>query len=386
MQVKYLSNWGKAGISSVHSWCARILLLLALVSWLPSSWADLNAVNMGSYTLSGPVDQQPINQPIIFQSGVNAYETTQGTVFSWFGCWNIRGEAWSDAPRVPGLTVPVNGISHRVFQIPQLPGIGYVIDVKDPKASVWKAINDTVEPPSTVPGYRTTYESPLFGLCSNIGLSVRVTLIKLGRVPVVNSSQVYTISNFLSFRAWRTGLITGETLFQGPSTTSLSFTLRSLASSCRMTGASNQNISLPEIGTSQLPAVGSTFAGNSNVAQFSLQCDPGVTLYATLNDANSPSNTSDVLTNTGTAKGVGVQLLQTSASYSTSNCANGTPCRFGPDSTLKGTTNQWQIGPSNTGNAATTNPYVTFQARYIRTGAVQVGTVRAVSTITFSYQ
>ena len=366
---------------------ARSTLMGALAFCTFPSQAQFNPVNMGNFILSGPVDRQAIVFPIAFQGGTNPQIKNQNQVFRWPGCPRIRAEAWSDAPRVPGQTASYRGQPHSVFQIPGLPSIGYIIDVKDPKSAKWIAINDQIVAPSTQPGYRTTYESPpKKGLCNNVGLSMQITLVKLGRGPMEKSNRTYTVPNFISFRVSRIDAGDANTFFRGPTSASLSFNLRSMPTSCRLTSAAAQHITLPEIRMRDLPSIGSTYDGG-NEAKFTVQCEPGVTPLATLTDASDPSNLGNILTNTGTAQGVGVQLLQTSYAFTNSHCVNNsTACRFGPDSSAPGNPNQWRWTPYYNLNPATTNPTLRFKARYIRTGQLRGGDVKATATITFSYQ
>lgn len=62
------------------------------------------------------------------------------------------------------------------------------------------------------------------------------------------------------------------------------------------------------------------------------------------------------------------------------NAAN-TPISFGPDSANFGTTNQWLVG-----NSTGTNISIPLSVRYIRTGPINPGTVKAAATFTMSYQ
>ncbi|KIG06730.1 type-1 fimbrial protein subunit A [Caballeronia concitans] len=105
----------------------------------------------------------------------------------------------------------------------------------------------------------------------------------------------------------------------------------------------------------------------------SLSCSTGATVLITLTDAVDASNRTTTLKTTAdsTAQGIGVQILNSA----------GTPVAFGPDSALPGNTNQWTVGSSPNGTLQ-----VPLTARYVRTGAVNAGTVRALATFTMSYQ
>ncbi|KWE20254.1 adhesin [Burkholderia cepacia] len=96
--------------------------------------------------------------------------------------------------------------------------------------------------------------------------------------------------------------------------------------------------------------------------------------YVTLTDNSNSGNRSDLLSLTSDSKasGVAVQILK-----------NGTPLRFGPDSSAPSNPNQWKAGNIPQGQGGFTIP---LTARYIQTGALKGGTANAVATFTMSYQ
>lgn len=102
-------------------------------------------------------------------------------------------------------------------------------------------------------------------------------------------------------------------------------------------------------------------------------CAAGTRLSMGLTDSVDPSNFSNTLQldAASTARGVGIQVLN----------ATGSPVSFGPDSAAPGGQNQWPIG-----NAPSGALQIPLTARYIRTGDVSSGTVKALATFTMSYQ
>jgi len=102
-------------------------------------------------------------------------------------------------------------------------------------------------------------------------------------------------------------------------------------------------------------------------------CASGAKVSITLTDSVNPSNRSNTLqlSADSTAQGVGIQVLN----------STGSPVSFGPDSAAPGNTNQWLIGDSPNGVLQ-----VPLTARYISTGTVAAGTVKALATFTMSYQ
>ncbi|MBV7576695.1 type 1 fimbrial protein [Pseudomonas sp. PDM32] len=138
----------------------------------------------------------------------------------------------------------------------------------------------------------------------------------------------------------------------------------------------NQQVVLPTVSRSSLQSVGSTAA--SQGFTIGVSCPPGVALHATMTDANFPDNRGNFLRLAGdsTAAGVGLQIRVSDRADVVS---------YGPDSRIARTQNQWFVGGNATSLA--TVHIIPFTVRYVRTGETLLpGTVRARSTITFSYQ
>jgi len=131
------------------------------------------------------------------------------------------------------------------------------------------------------------------------------------------------------------------------------------------------SVAMPVISGSTLPSIGSTAAATP--FKIELTCNAGATLFMTLTDASTPSNTSDKLTATAdsTATGVALQIFR----------EDGTTVSYGPDSSLPGTTNQHLIGATTDGIQL-----IPFTAKYIRAGAVTAGSLNGKATFTLSYQ
>ncbi|WP_422420433.1 fimbrial protein [Pseudomonas sp. GZD-222] len=148
-------------------------------------------------------------------------------------------------------------------------------------------------------------------------------------------------------------------------------------STCTVIAADqNQTVVLPAVSSSSLQRVGST-AGSQSFTM-GVNCPAGVALHATMTDVNDPANRSNVLTLAAesTAAGVGLQITATDRANVVS---------YGPDSRVAGNTNQWLV--DGNANSPATNYRIPFTARYVQTAeTVRPGTVRARSTITFSYQ
>lgn len=157
-----------------------------------------------------------------------------------------------------------------------------------------------------------------------------------------------------------------------------SITLRDIiigndAKTCRLLTPSQMTVTLPTISSRSLPFAGDeVLAGQANLR---LQCDSGVTVWATLTDSTNPGNTSDMLTLTdnSTATGIGLKIYKNEDSSA---------LQFGPDSYVKGTQNQWQLS-----NGTESSPSVNLKVKYVNTmGTITPGTVNGIVTYTFSYQ
>jgi len=134
------------------------------------------------------------------------------------------------------------------------------------------------------------------------------------------------------------------------------------------TASKNQTVNLPKVNKSKFSGVGSV----TGTMPFSmkLNCEAGVSVYATITDVNDLGNAGPNLTldSTSTATGVGVQILANGSS---------TPSSFGSD-------NQFHLFK----NTATTetNHTIPFQARYVQTeSSISAGVVGAKATILFNY-
>ncbi|MCA7921142.1 type 1 fimbrial protein [Burkholderia cenocepacia] len=96
-------------------------------------------------------------------------------------------------------------------------------------------------------------------------------------------------------------------------------------------------------------------------------------IYVTMTDVAQPSNRGHLLTLAASsdATGEAVQIL-----------SDGTPVKFGPDSSAENNTNQWFV--RRTGDETYTIP---VSARYIRTGTeMKPGVANVAATFTMSYQ
>ncbi|EGF15306.1 MULTISPECIES: fimbrial protein [Haemophilus] len=159
------------------------------------------------------------------------------------------------------------------------------------------------------------------------------------------------------------------------------FSLRVEAKTCQLDTPNDLIVVMPTIANQHIPKRGDQRYGGK--FQIRLTCpttsdDNGkkIAAYMTLTDQTDPSNRGDILTLTpqSTAQGVGIKLYKNNDASALS---------YGPDSSLKGTENQWKFS-SRDGEE---KPTVEFKAFYVnKDGNITGGTVNAVATYTFSYQ
>lgn len=137
------------------------------------------------------------------------------------------------------------------------------------------------------------------------------------------------------------------------------------SSGCSISGGQDLSITLSDVYPADLPSVGSTW-GQSGEKDITLNCNAGTNVYIKFDGTQSSESTSDtVLQNNGTAKGVGVQLMDLHDGQT--NKAIDMGYRWSP--------------VSNSGTSAK----IPIAARYYRTGTLSAGTVDASATYTLDY-
>jgi len=241
-----------------------------------------------------------------------------------------------------------------------------------------------------VPGYSDVYQTSLPG----VGIRFELTGGTNTAYRTAPRSEVVTFQSAGLYPMYRragiviTGPVTGGTLSSLPSMTltyegvepgcltarSTTITLAAnsvvTALTCNVT-TPNIAVTLPPVPSINLRPSGTT-AGATNFS-IGLNCANGgsASVRMTLTDlANTANRTSRLtLDSSSTAKGVALQILR-----------NGSPVSFGPDSAVAGTQNQLTIG------SASGLSSIPLSVRYVSTGLVVPGTVKAAATFTMSYQ
>lgn len=165
----------------------------------------------------------------------------------------------------------------------------------------------------------------------------------------------------------------GAVAFSG--TTYLSaMTIKVTASGCTLTSGAQTNVKLPQLVGNKLKAVGAV-SDESAPVTLRVNCQGAVKVYTTLTDAANPANEGTILSAHpgSTSRGVGLQIYKQGSE---------TPLNFGPDSAVKGNTNQWLAGQVTDGSLS-----IPLVARYVKTAQTFTpGSLDASATFTFSYQ
>jgi type 1 fimbria pilin len=248
-----------------------------------------------------------------------------------------------------------NGTNYTIYNT-NIPGIGYVV-----LSSVVAAGTSFGSIAMTGTSAQTIASGTVYAN-TTITITSQVRLIKTASLTASSYTMNRTTFAYYAISTnWAGG--TGSVYMNGS-------TLSMQDTTCTV-NSQNINVSLPAINTAQLPALSSTTG--STPFSITLNCPSSKNIYMTLTDNSNPLRTSSAigLEPTGsTASGIGIQVLR-----------NGNPVLLGPDSSMAGNTNQFVIGLNQLGSIT-----IPLSARYIRTGTVQSGKVKAVATFTMSYQ
>jgi type 1 fimbria pilin len=192
----------------------------------------------------------------------------------------------------------------------------------------------------------------------SFNVSGTIELVKTG--PITAG----TITPTASTGTYYTGILnSGVTLNDGTGTLSIAGGTAVRPVTCSVTSATaNQTIPMATVSPSMLPSAGAVAA--KTPFSIALICESGVSVAVTFTSASGNSGIDSVLASSGTATGVGVQLLDASQKPVTLDTA-------------------LQLTPGTTGNAS-----FQFFGQYYRVGSAEAtaGTVRATTIFTMSYQ
>lgn len=260
---------------------------------------------------------------------------------------------------VPGITYANGGRTHLVYET-GIPGIGYAL-----MASVYNGESSTSSPWSAVTSDWTQIPSGRKQGQAN----VRVALVFTGAL----TTGTYTTP----FREIGE-VFEGKTI--GDRTTKIyldSIKINVTATGCSLTSPTQNDITLPQLLASRLASIGDV-SDASGTTSLRVNCKQPTSVYVTLTDVVTPTNTGNVLSLAPDSKatGVGVQFFKQGSA---------TPLGFGPDSSNKGNTNQWLAG-TLTGSSGG-NLTIPLVAKYVKTEPkITPGSVNARASFTLSYQ
>jgi type 1 fimbria pilin len=350
-------------VNTVHKIFLALLLLLFANSAFAVCQGNSTTVGLPAVTYNqgsgGTAPGQPLSGWSNVDGIINIIDATNCQYHVWLA--QIKDV---ETP-VPGLTYS-DGLNTYPIYPTGIDNIGYILMVKDPNATDFGPVT---------PDYTTTYPAPgtINAPAGIIGIRAQIRLIATGPL----SPGIYTLPSKLVAQmdgwAWSGGPHTAGTgyIYFGGTTVTVT------GNGCLVTTPMNQSVTLPNVAQGEFTGVGSTPSERSPVVNVSVKCDAGVAVYATMTDATTAGNLTNILslTPSSTAQGVGIQVFHDGQS---------TPVTFGPPSgTPDGNPAQWFVG-SNPGTATYTIP---FTASYIQTeNSVSAGSVTGRATVTFTYQ
>ncbi|WP_124864048.1 fimbrial protein [Burkholderia anthina] len=283
-------------------------------------------------------------------------EQQRTTYFIGPDCDGKQYRVRSPGKLVPGITFSYGGKSHPVYET-GIPGIGYAL-----MAAVQNGASP-LSPWSPVTSDWT--QIPVYPSSSD--LYARVALVFSGALVSGSYSIPYTKIGDVYLDQGSGGR--ASAIYMNP------LRINITATSCSLTSATQSSVALPELFAPRLASVGDV-STESGTTSLMVNCKQSTGVYVTLTDVVTPTNTGNVLSLApeATATGIGIQLFKEGSS---------TPLGFGPDSSLKGNTNQWLAGRV-TGSGTLTIPIV---AKYVKTAPkITPGHVNARASFTLSYQ
>ncbi|MGS0895689.1 fimbrial protein [Burkholderia stagnalis] len=259
---------------------------------------------------------------------------------------------------VPGVSYEAEGRIHPVYET-GIPGVGYAL-----MTSVWDPVVGTRSPWAPI----TSNWMQVSSGYTQGEADVRVALVFTG--PLVTGSYSVPFRQIAELVQVRAGGETPSGIYFSP------FKLNVTATGCSLTSSTQNDLSLPQLVATGLTSIGDVSSA-SGTTSLRVNCKQATSIYVTLTDIVSPGNTGNVLSLApeSTATGVGIQLFKASSSS--------TPLGFGPDSSIKGNTNQWLAGTL----LGSGNLNIPIVAKYVKTAPkITPGEVKARASFTFSYQ
>ncbi|QCT19762.1 type 1 fimbrial protein [Jejubacter calystegiae] len=337
--------------------------------WLLALWMALLSVGVSAVEKKSDVELMPNSISYFGPSSsvgslIGGAWSTSVTVDPVFNCGILPSYDCYQATIVPdpslisaGISVEIDGVSYTVYET-GTPGLGFVMSMKDAKASNWIPLSaDTV---NTYPAAGTN--SP----ATSVGLMVRISYVTTGKNLQVGSFDVPAIRAAV-FNAYA---------YSGGVAESADITIAATSFSAMAYGCAvdtkDVSVELGSVDVRTLDAVGAMSERKS--FSVTLSCAMNIALYASISDMSHPGNFSDAvsLTPDSSAQGVGVAFFYNGQG----------PLWLGQDSADAGIMNQFFIQDSGLSETLT----LPFQVSYYRKGDIVPGSANALAGITFSYQ
>ncbi|MEJ8856434.1 fimbrial protein [Variovorax robiniae] len=340
----------------MRPWTPGFLALFALVFWMPAP-----AVAAGYAAQCGGEGTLPSAAVGTITAPVNvAPGTTLGTTQGSFlvKCYWLSGSGdLTNKNEFQANGSPVSGYTN--IYPTNIAGLGVRYTVDAPQCGASGLVLSSAGKTAVTCSYPGLDTNPV-----KRSVNVKVEFVATG-----NNLGTGTLTTIPSIQYWVTPS-DGTTAWAQPDpfSGSASGTVSSLTCSINTRDVS---VALEKAAAQDMPSVGSTVGVQS--FQLSLTCPAGIKVAMTLSDSVTPANRTSTVTlaPASTAKGIGIQIINKDAN----------PILMGPDSPAAGNMNQWVVGSSVPG---TFN--IPLAARYIRTGTISGGTVKALVTYTMSYQ
>jgi len=313
-------------------------------------------INSKSYTINSSLTGTAL-APGKMLSDAFIQATTVNDVFGCTSAVITKSIATPTAPAIPGLV----GESANYPVYPTgLPGIGFGFGIGHEGGTVYApfAQPETIVTPKSTTGLSTGYAMQIYffvtGALEN-GTHV-MPKKKVGELRLVTSTDPQLATLVPIYLDTSTFIVNTK--------------------SCKLE-IPVQSVKLPDVSAAGFKGVQSLSVASGSFTINLSGCASGIPISATMTDASNPGNRSNILGLTGdsTATGVGLQLYKNGES---------TALAYGPDSAAVNNPGRWSIRKNTETGSSFSIPFV---VRYVQTGSqVTPGKVRAVSTITLSYQ
>lgn len=335
--------------------------------YVPSQIA-INASTLPRVVI-GPADAHTYPRVIGELSG-----TSNQYVFNGGGIALMRGKFTPTLPKIGSITYTFRqgkGSTPSNFDIYNIgvPGLGIIIGM----AGYWPATPLVPINRSDIyidPVGANTNSNDYNAATASFGARLYVAFVATGRLPNGNITIPTKQLGHILLESKRASLndkrLTAPVMLNGGR-------IQVQSQTCSM-NQRNYVVPLNTVYSSQFSSLYKEVQGGE--VNIQLQCQDGIDVFATLNDATQHGNRSNILTLTtdSTAKGVGLRLYKNNET---------TAISYGADSPNKGNQNQWHFSNYR----GEINPRIKLKANYIKTeNTITPGSVKAVATITFSYQ